>query len=155
INAQTDSHLWAESYDRSFADILGVESEIAKRVANSLQAKLTGREEKALAVKPTNNPGAYDAYLHGLALDGRSGITSYSTVPHPLKAADFYEQAVQLDPNFAIAWARLARARSVMYPLFSHSTATAHAARQDAAKRALENAQKLDPNSPETLLALG
>ena len=67
INAQTDSHLWAETYDRKLTDIFGVESEIAKRIAASLQAKLTGREEQALAVKPTNNPEAYDAYLRGLA----------------------------------------------------------------------------------------
>src|SRR5438477_774723 len=73
INAQTDSHLWAESYDRTFTDIFGVESEIAKRIAESLQAKLTGREEQALVVKPTNNPEAYDAYLRGLAFEARSG----------------------------------------------------------------------------------
>src|SRR5438309_1814607 len=72
INAQTDSHLWAESYDRNLTDMLGVESEIAKRIAESLQAKLTGREEEALAVKPTNNPEAYDAYLRGLAFEIRS-----------------------------------------------------------------------------------
>src|SRR5437762_5879675 len=65
INAQTDSHLWAEIYDRKLTDLLGVESEIAKRIAESLQAKLTSREEQALAVKPTNNPEAYDAYLRG------------------------------------------------------------------------------------------
>ena len=67
INAQTDSHLWADTYDRKLTDIFGVESEIAKGIAESLQAKLTGREEQALAVKPTNNPEAYDAYLRGLA----------------------------------------------------------------------------------------
>src|SRR6516162_3800837 len=72
INAQTDSHLWAETYDRKLTDIFGVESEIAKRIAESLQAKLTGREEQALAVKPTNNPDAYDAYLRGLAFGARS-----------------------------------------------------------------------------------
>src|SRR5262249_20177953 len=66
INAQTDSHLWADTYDRKLTDIFAVESEIAKRIAESLQAKLTGREERALAVKPTNNPEAYDAYLRGL-----------------------------------------------------------------------------------------
>ena len=73
INAQTDSHLWADTYDRKLTDIFGVESEIAKRIAESLQAKLTGREEQALAVKPTNNPEAYDAYLRGLAFEARSG----------------------------------------------------------------------------------
>src|SRR5436189_86288 len=71
INAQTDSHLWADTYDRKLTDILGVESEIAKRIAESLQAKLTGREEQALAVTPTDNPKAYDAYLHGVASEPR------------------------------------------------------------------------------------
>src|SRR5213593_2977770 len=78
INAQTDSHLWAETYDRKLTDIFEVESEIAKRIAESLQAKLTGREEQALAVKPTNNPEAYDAYLRGLAFEARY-YSSYST----------------------------------------------------------------------------
>jgi serine/threonine protein kinase/predicted Zn-dependent protease len=142
INAQTDSHLWADTYDRKLTDIFGVESEIAKRIAESLQAKLTGREEQALAVKPTNNPKAYDAYLRGLALEARGAVSSFDFSEDLVaKATDSYERAVQLDPNFALAWARLSRAAS--------------AARGDAAKRALENAQKLEPNSPETLLALG
>src|SRR5262245_25205714 len=76
VNAQTDSHLWAETYDRNLTDIFGVESEIAKGIAESLQAKLTGREEQALAVKPTNNPEAYDAYLRGLVFDARSGYSN-------------------------------------------------------------------------------
>src|SRR5262249_24015241 len=69
INTQTDSHLWAESYDRKLTDTFGVESEIAKRIAESLQAKLSGQQERALAVKPTDNPEAYDAYLRGLAFE--------------------------------------------------------------------------------------
>jgi TolB-like protein len=79
INAQTDSHLWAETYDRKLTDIFGVESEIAKGIAESLQAKLTVREQQALAVKPTNNPEAYDAYLRGLSLDARSYSASYDS----------------------------------------------------------------------------
>jgi TolB-like protein len=71
VNAQTDSHLWADTYDRKLTDIFGVESEIARGIAESLRAKLTGREEQALAVKPTNNSEAYDAYLRGLAFDAR------------------------------------------------------------------------------------
>jgi TolB-like protein/Tfp pilus assembly protein PilF len=143
VNAQTDSHLWADTYDRKLTDILGVESEIAKRIAESLQAKLSGREEEALAVKPTNNPEAYDAYLRGLAFEAR---------PEPSReAATFYEQAVQLDPNFAVAWARLSRVDAHLY--FDQRYTTP--ARGDAAKRALENAQKSQPDSPETLLALG
>jgi TolB-like protein/Tfp pilus assembly protein PilF len=148
INAQTDSHLWADTYDRKLTDIFGVESEIAKRIAESLHAKLTGREEQALAVKPTNNPEAYDAYLRGLAFDTRSVYSNDSI----RKALDFYERAAQLDPNFATAWARLSRAGAGLYFEGVETTATA---RRDAAKRALENAQKLAPNSPETLLALG
>ena len=115
-----------------------------------MQAKLTGREEQALAVKPTNNPEAYDAYLRGLAFEART--PPLSTLDLLWKAVGFYERAVQLDPNFAIAWARLSRADALLY--FNRVDATT-AARRDAAKRALENAQKLEPNSPETLLALG
>ena len=149
IDAQTDSHLWAETYDRKLTDIFGVESEIAKRIAESLQAKLTGREEQALAVKPTNNPEAYDAYLRGLSLDARSYAQAYDA-HFEEKAISSYERAVQLDPRFAPAWARLSRDNAHLY-----SPSEGLAARGDAAKRALDNAQKLEPNSPETLLALG
>jgi TolB-like protein len=144
IHAQTDSHLWAETYDRKLTDVFGVESEIAKGIAESLQAKLTVREEQALTVKTTNNSEAYDAYLRGLSLDARSEPS--------LEAAGFYECAVQIDPNFASAWARLSRAQAFLH---SHLADTTPPTRRDAAKTALENAQRLEPNSPETLLALG
>ena len=153
VNAQTDSHLWADTYDRNVTDIFGVESEIAKRIAESLQAKLTGREKQALAVKPTTNPEAYDAYLRGVAFEARSDYSYATDMNLMLEAAGFYERAVQLDPNFAIAWARLSRADGLLY--FGTVTETTSAARGDAAKHALENAQKLEPNSAETLLALG
>ncbi len=153
INAQTDSHLWADIYDRELSDIFGVESEIAKAIAQSLQAKLTGREEQALAVRPTKNPEAYDAYLRGLVFEGRSHSSyTYFSADLEWKAIGSYERAVQLDPNFAIAWARLCRADAFLY---ANRYDTTTAARGDAAKRALENAQKLEPSSPETLLALG
>src|SRR6184192_1032334 len=152
INAQTDSHLWADTYDRKLTDIFGVESEIAKGIAESLQIKLTGREKQALAVKPTNNPEAYDAYLRGLAFEGRSASSYGSYSPYLVgRAAGFFERAVQLDPNFALAWARLSRAHAALYFVGTDTTA----ARRDAAKKALETAQKLQPNSPETQLALG
>jgi len=147
VNVQTGSQLWAETYDRKLSDIFVIESEIAKRIAGSLQAKLTGREEQALAAKPTNNPEAYDAYLRGLAFEARSNYSSDAL----FKAIDFYGLAVQLDPNFALAWARLSGAHALLY--FNRGDATA--ARRDAAKEALENAQKLQPNSPETLLFVG
>jgi serine/threonine protein kinase/Tfp pilus assembly protein PilF len=146
INAQTDSHVWADTYDQKLTDIFGVESEIAKRIAESLQAKLTGREQQALAVKPTNNPEAYDAYLRGLAFEAR-GRPPIQNRESAREAIGFYERAVELDPTFAIAWARLSRLVAFLY--FNNE------APAEAAKRALENAQKLEPNSPETLLALG
>jgi TolB-like protein/Tfp pilus assembly protein PilF len=147
VNARTDSHLWAETYDRKLTDIFAVESEIAKGIAESLQAKLTGREERALAAKPTNNPEAYDAYLHGLAFEARGGYA----INVLREAISFYERAVQLDPNFALGWAQLSRAHARVYFNGADTSAT----RRVAAKSALENAQKLQPNSPETLLALG
>ena len=115
-----------------------------------MQAKLTGREEQALAVKPTNNPEAYDAYLRGLAFEARS----YSTYSRDLagKLPVFMSGRCSLTPILrSLGRGFLARTR------FSTLTGddTISATRGDAAKRALENAQKLEPNSPETLLALG
>src|SRR5213075_3031109 len=72
IQVASDSHLWADTYDRKLVDIFVVESEVAKAIAEALQAKLTGGEQQALAVKPTNNSEAYDAYLRGLALEVRA-----------------------------------------------------------------------------------
>src|SRR5262249_14386461 len=113
VNAQTDSHLWADTYDRKLTDIFSVESEIAKGIAEALQAKLTGPEEQALAVKPTNNSEAYDAYLRGVAFEAREYSTS--AVHLPDEAAGFYERAVQLDPNFALAWAKLSHRDANLY----------------------------------------
>ena len=145
ISARTDSHLWAESYDRELTDVFGVESEIAKGIAESLQAKLTNHEELTLTAKPTNNPEAYDAYLRGVAFQERLGQSTHLA----LKTIGYFERAVQLDPNFAFAWARLSRVHAYLY--FQR----VDTARPDAAKDALDHAQKLQPNSPETLLALG
>ena len=147
VNVQTGSQLWAETYDRKLSDILAVESEIAKGIAESLQATLTGSEEQALAIQPTNNPEAYDAYLRGLAFEARSNYSSDAL----FNAIDFYDLAVRLDPNFALAWARLSGVHALLYSNRRDTTA----ARRDAAKTALENAQKLQPNAPETLLFTG
>src|SRR5262249_17709669 len=146
IKAANDSHIWADTFDRKLTNIFSVESEVAKAIAEHLRAKLTGEEEQVIPAKPTDNPEAYDAYLRGLAFEARS---SYS-IDLLEKATGFYERAVELDPNFALGWARLSRAEALF-----HFGADPTAARRDAAKGALENAQKLQPNSPETLLALG
>ncbi len=146
VNAQTNSHLWAETYNRKLTDIFGVASEIAKGITDALQVNLTGGEEQALAAKPTNNPEAYDAYLRGVAFQAHYGYPSDLM----RQAVVFYERAAQLDPMFALAWARLSRAHALTY--FNTEKTEV---RRDAAKRALEIAQTLQPNSPETLLALG
>ena len=144
IKAANDSHLWADTFDRKLTDIFGVESDIAKAIAESLQAKLTGGEQRALAVKPTNNSEAYDAYLRGLAFETRA-----SSLDNLEKAVGSYERSVQLDPAFALAWARLSRVNAQTYFAGLDSTR----ARRERAERALNTAQKLQPNSPETLLA--
>src|SRR5215471_1425492 len=147
VNVQTGSQLWAETYDRKLSDIFSVETEIAKGIAESLQATLTGREEQALAAKPTNNLEAYDAYLRGLVFEARGNYSRDAV----FKAVDFYDLAVQLDPNFALAWARLSGLHALLYSNRRDTTV----ARRDAAKGALEQAQKLQPNAPETLLFTG
>src|SRR5262249_31787553 len=129
VNARTDGHLWAETYDRKLTDIFAVESEIAKGIAEALQARLTGHGEQALAVKPTSNPEAYDEYLRGLTFDTRGSFS----VDALLKAIDSYERAVELDANFALVWARLSRAHAQLY-FFRYDTT---AARRDAAKKSL------------------
>jgi TolB-like protein/Tfp pilus assembly protein PilF len=147
VNARTGSQLWAETYDRLLSDIFSVETEIAKGIADVLRAKLTGREEQALAVQPTNNSQAYDAYLRGLVFEEGSNYSSDAV----FKAIDFYDLAVRLDPNFALAWARLSGLHALLYSNRRDTTP----ARRDAARQALENAQKLQPGSPETLLFTG
>ena len=148
VNAQTDSHLWAETYDRKLTDIFSVESEIAKGIAASLQAKLTGREEQALAVKPTTNPEAYDAYLRGLAYTVKTLPTSANT----LGAQKYLREAVRLDPKFALSWALLSYldARGYMTQSLQPTVALREEARQAA-----ETALALQPNLGEAVLAKG
>jgi TolB-like protein len=147
ISMQTNSYIWVDTYDRKVTDVAAVEGEIARGIAESLQVKLTAREARALAVKRTNNLEAYDAYLRRLAFDAHS---AYSNAAQR-KAVDAYERAVQLDPAFVLAWARLSRADAALYFI----RADQNPARRDAARRALENAQELGLNLPETQLALG
>jgi serine/threonine protein kinase/Tfp pilus assembly protein PilF len=148
INAQTDSHLWAETYDRKFTDILGVDSEIAKRIAESLQAKLTGREQQVLAVKPTENPEAYDTYLRGLAYS----VRTQRTPGNSLGAQKYLREAVQLDPKFALAWALLSYTDAVGYHTLNLQPTDAL---REETRQAAETAVTLQPNLGEAVLANG
>jgi TolB-like protein/Flp pilus assembly protein TadD len=109
INGLTNAHLWAEIYDRKLTDIFAVESDIAKTIADQLQAKLTGSEKDAMSKKPTANPEAYDLYLRG-----RFFWNKRTSLDLP-KAVDYYNQAVAKDPNYALAYSGLADAY-VLYP---------------------------------------
>ena len=147
VNAKTDSHLWADSYDRKLTDIFAVESEVAKAVADQLQAKLNGQEKQAIAAKPTDNLEAYDVYLRGRSFAGGSHFEK-SNVDRTIAS---FQEAVKLDPSFALAWAYLSCAQSGSYWLGLDPRPAQLAAAKDAADRALA----LDPNLPETHLALG
>jgi TolB-like protein/tetratricopeptide (TPR) repeat protein len=109
INALTDTHLWAEIYDRKLTDIFSVESDIAKTIAETLQAKLTGSEKAAMSTKPTANSEAYELYLKG-----RFFWNKRTSADLP-KAVEYYNQAIAKDPNYALAYAGLADAY-VLYP---------------------------------------
>ena len=146
IKATTDAHVWAETYDRELQNIFGVEGEVAGRIAEALNAKLSGAEERALTVKPTNNVAAYDAYLHGRSIEAtRFGVQDEQEV------AANYAKAVQLDPNFALAWARLALVRSFLYFNFVDRATNSSAAIKEAADRAIA----LQPELGEAWLAQG
>ena len=145
IRAVNEGHLWAEVYDRNLTDIFAVQSELASAIANSLQLTLTGREREAVTQKPTNNLAAYDAYLRGIDLSSRPG----QNPADEKKAAEAFEEAVRIDPQFADAWARLARQCASIFFLQFDATP----ARQERARVAAETATRLAPASPETLLA--
>ena len=110
IRATTDDHLWAESYNRNLDDVFGVEGEVAAAIAEQLKAKLTGAEEKAVTEKSTQNAAAYDAYLRGVSIERNA----YNT-PAFEQAMLAYNRAVELDPKFALAWARLAVLQSFLF----------------------------------------
>ncbi|MEY2511184.1 MAG: adenylate cyclase [Verrucomicrobiota bacterium] len=146
IRVATDEHLWAESYNRKLDDIFAVEGEVATAIADQLNAKLTGSEKESLTIKPTSNLQAYDAYLRGLAFQGRVDVLPANI----RKSIEAFEEAARLDPQFALAWAQLVRENGLAYSNFS-----ATPQRREAARQALENAVRLAPNLAETQLAEG
>jgi TolB-like protein/class 3 adenylate cyclase/Tfp pilus assembly protein PilF len=148
IKAADDSHLWADTFDRKLTEILSVESEVARAIAEQLRAKLTGEEEQEIAAKPTDNPEAYDVYLRGLAYNVQ---TTY-TPANALGAQKYLREAVRLDPKFALGWALLsiANARGYITQALEPTVALREEARQAA-----ETALALQPNLGEALLAAG
>ncbi|MGH7936765.1 MAG: hypothetical protein ACREF8_07130, partial [Chthoniobacterales bacterium] len=145
IRTANEGHLWAEIYDRNLTDIFAVQTELATRIASSLQATLNGAERKAVAEKPTSNLAAYESYLRGIDYDSRPGQTEQNQ----RKAVESYAEAVRLDPQFAQAWAALSQAHAALYFLQFDPSAE----RKKAARAAAETASRLAPSSLETLLA--
>jgi TolB-like protein/Tfp pilus assembly protein PilF len=148
INGANDSHLWAETFDRKLTDIFSVESEVAKAIADQLQAKLTGEEQKVIAARPTDNTEAYDAYLRGLAYSLRTAHTTANV----LSAQKYLREAVRLDPKFALAWALLSNVEALGYR--SEFLQPTDALREEA-RQAAETALALQPRLGEAVLAKG
>jgi len=148
IRAANDSQLWADTFDRKLTDIFSVESEVAKAIADHLQAKLTGHEEQEIAAKPTDNPEAYDAYLRGVAYT----LKTYPTSANVLGAQKYLREAVRLDPKFALAWALLSYVDARGY--ITQSVQPTVALREEA-RQAAETALTLQPNLGEAVVAKG
>src|SRR5438477_6311945 len=147
IDALTDRHIWVQNYDRTLADSLALEGELATEIAAGLGATLSPQEKARVEATPTKNTAAYDAYLRGRAL--AAGLTT--DFSNNENAARSFQDAVTLDPGFALAWAYLSCAQSSVYWNGIDSTP----ARLAAAKDAADHAVALQPTLPETHLALG
>src|SRR6266576_1383058 len=146
IQADNDAHLWAQSYDRELTDIFGVEAEVAKSIADSLQATLSPQEKARLEAKPTTNADAYVLYLRA---------RDYQTRPDNLlqdfrSAMNLYDQAIKMDPNFALAHARLSAVMSMIYHWFEPTQEVKETARREA-----DESLRLQPDLGEGHLALG
>jgi len=146
IQAETDAHLWAQSYDRQLTDIFNVEAEVAKSIADSLRTTLSPQEKARVEAKPTENADAYVIYLRA---------RDYQTRPDNLlqdfrSAMNLFEQAIVLDPKFALAHARLSAVTSNLF----HFYEPVEALKQKAHAEALESL-RLQPNLGEGHLALG
>jgi serine/threonine protein kinase/Tfp pilus assembly protein PilF len=148
IKATNDSQLWADIFDRKLTDIFSVETDVAKAIADQLQAKLTGKEEQVIAGKPTDNPEAHDAYLRGLAYALKPG----NSPANSLGAQKYLREAVRLDPKFALAWALLSYVDAVGYITTALQPTVAL---REETRQAAETALTLQPNLGEALMAKG
>jgi TolB-like protein/Tfp pilus assembly protein PilF len=145
INAATDAHLWAEIFDRKLTDIFAVESDIAKTIADTLRAKLTGSEQTAMSKTPTANPEAYELYLKGRFFWNKRTGADLKT------AGEFFERAVAADPTYAGAYAGLAQTY-LLIPVFGAGRPPDFFPKAAvAARKAIE----LDETSSEGHTALG
>ncbi len=146
INANSDEHIWAEDYDRDLTDVFAIQTDLAQKIASALQAKLSPNEKARLDHRPTQNPDAYLLFVQ--AHDYASQRDMFRDMS--LKAEPLFEQAIKLDPNFALAFAGLSMVESWLY----HSSDPVPVRREKARLNA-DEALRLQPDLPEGHLALG
>ena len=146
IRVSDDTHLWSDRYDAVLASIFQVQSDIAEQVAQALDITLLEPERRALASRPTENMEAYDYYLRGDEYLYRGYLENDFRI-----AIQMYEKAIELDPTFALAYTRLARAHDKMYWLYHDRSEE----RLEMEKQAVDKAFQLNPNLPEVYIALG
>jgi TolB-like protein/Flp pilus assembly protein TadD len=132
INALTDAHLWADTYDRKLTDIFAVESEIAKTIADTLQAKLSGSEQHAIAARPTENTEAHQLYLKGRFFWNKRTGNDLK------KSIDYFQQAISADPNYALAYAGVADAYVFLPGYTAGAPRDCYPKAMAAAKKALQ-----------------
>lgn len=145
IRTADDQHLWAKSYQRKIGDVLALQADVALAIADEVQIKLTPRERARLTRTRTINPDAYDAYLLGQYFLERAGKDNLQ------KARDYYQQAIQLDPNYALAWAGLADAQRLLVGGGFVPEPEGFRTTREAVQRALT----LDPDLAEAHAAMG
>jgi len=150
IDARTDRHLWGQTYDRDLADVFAIQSEIAKTIADQLQAKLSPSEKNAIERPPTSDVTAFDLYTRANNLLLQAVFSSItSALPDFLQAADLLNQAVAHDPSFFQAYCKLAYAHDALYFFaFDHTPA-----RLALAEAAIQAASRLRPDAGEAHLA--
>jgi tetratricopeptide (TPR) repeat protein len=147
IDARTDEHLWAERYDRTLTagDVFAIQAEIAEEIARALETALTPEQKAELASAPTENLEALDLYYQGLAYNRSRGGYGYESAR---RAESTLAAAVEVDPEFAVAWAALALARGWQLRIGVSTDTT-------GAREALDRAVALAPDARETALAEG
>ena len=147
IDARTDAHLWAESYDRDIADVFALENELAEQIVAQLKSKLSPQEKAAIEEQPTADLSAYDLYVKAKEVE-RSGFAESNEKQRLLEAARLLEEAITRDPRFLLAWCLLGRIHLELYWYADDHTPS----RRGLAYTALQNASRLQPDAGDVHL---
>jgi TolB-like protein len=150
IDARTDQHLWAETYIEDLTDVFTIQAKLTGAITTALKAALSPEEKSLIARRPTQNPAAYELYLRATVAE--ENITSRSSFEEFEQVATLYQQTIALDPEFALAYARLAHVHGLMY-WYGNIDPTPK--RRELVLDATAAAQRLAPDAPETHMARG